>query len=55
MRTVDRQLYRNDVDCVESLTAVVEHNDGRLEIVEWSRRHSAWTLGIRGEVSLVTH
>jgi hypothetical protein len=29
-------LYCNDGDWVESLTALVEHFDGRLEIVHWA-------------------
>ncbi len=37
MRTIDGILYANDGDWVESLTALVEHADGRLEIVEWPR------------------
>ncbi len=36
MRTIDGILYCNDGDWVESLTALVEHGDGRLEIVDWS-------------------
>jgi UDP-2,3-diacylglucosamine pyrophosphatase LpxH len=35
MREVDGILYCNDGDWVESLTALVEHEDGRLSIVEW--------------------
>jgi len=31
-------LYCNDGDWVESLTALVEHADGRLEILDWSTR-----------------
>jgi UDP-2,3-diacylglucosamine pyrophosphatase LpxH len=38
MRTIDGILYCNDGDWVESLTALVEHLDGRLEILDWSRR-----------------
>jgi UDP-2,3-diacylglucosamine pyrophosphatase LpxH len=38
MREIDGILYANDGDWVESLTALVEHADGRLEIVDWSRR-----------------
>jgi UDP-2,3-diacylglucosamine pyrophosphatase LpxH len=37
MRMIDGVLYCNDGDWVESLTALVEHVDGKLEIVEWSR------------------
>ncbi|MFY9513424.1 MAG: UDP-2,3-diacylglucosamine diphosphatase [Rubrivivax sp.] len=35
MRTIDGVLYANDGDWVESLTALVEHGDGGLEIVDW--------------------
>ena len=34
--TVDGLLYINDGDWVESCTALVEHHDGRLEIVHWA-------------------
>ena len=40
MRTVEGVLYCNDGDWVESLTALVEHGDGRLEIIDWSE-HAA--------------
>lgn len=36
MRTIDGVLYCNDGDWVESLTALVEHADGRLEILDRS-------------------
>ncbi len=35
MRDIDGTLYCNDGDWVESLTAIVEHHDGRLQIVQW--------------------
>jgi UDP-2,3-diacylglucosamine pyrophosphatase LpxH len=35
MREIEGVLYCNDGDWVESLTALVEHHDGRLEIVHW--------------------
>ncbi len=35
MRVIDGTLYCNDGDWVESLTALVEHQDGRLELVHW--------------------
>jgi UDP-2,3-diacylglucosamine pyrophosphatase LpxH len=38
MRDIDGVLYCNDGDWVESLTALVEHPDGRLEILDWSTR-----------------
>ncbi|NWG74898.1 MAG: UDP-2,3-diacylglucosamine diphosphatase [Rubrivivax sp.] len=37
LREIDGILYANDGDWVESLTALVEHDDGRLEIVDWTR------------------
>jgi UDP-2,3-diacylglucosamine pyrophosphatase LpxH len=37
MRDIDGVLYCNDGDWVESLTALVEHADGRLEIIDWAR------------------
>ncbi|WP_302176115.1 UDP-2,3-diacylglucosamine diphosphatase [uncultured Hydrogenophaga sp.] len=39
MRMIDGTLYCNDGDWVESLTALVEHMDGRLEIVQWAQAH----------------
>lgn len=36
MRTIDGTLYCNDGDWVESLSALVEHTDGRLEVLHWS-------------------
>jgi UDP-2,3-diacylglucosamine pyrophosphatase LpxH len=35
MRDVDGTLYVNDGDWVDSCTALVEHEDGRLELVDW--------------------
>ena len=37
IRNIDGVLYCNDGDWVESCTALVEHADGRLEIVNWAR------------------
>jgi len=36
LRSVEGVLYCNDGDWVESLTALVEHDDGRLEILDFS-------------------
>ena len=36
MRTVNGILYCNDGDWVESCTALVEHGDGRLELIDWA-------------------
>jgi UDP-2,3-diacylglucosamine pyrophosphatase LpxH len=38
IRLVEGVLYCNDGDWVESLTAIVEHHDGRLEIIDRSAR-----------------
>ena len=46
IRDIGGVLYCNDGDWVESLTALVEHHDGRLEIVDWSDR-----LGMKPEAS----
>ena len=35
IRQVNGVLYCNDGDWVESRTALVEHMDGRLEIIHW--------------------
>jgi UDP-2,3-diacylglucosamine pyrophosphatase LpxH len=36
LREIDGVLYANDGDWVESLTALAEHHDGRLEILHWA-------------------
>ena len=36
LRDIDGILYANDGDWVESLTALAEHADGRLEIIDWA-------------------
>ena len=36
IRDIDGVLYCNDGDWVESCTALVEHDDGRLEILHWA-------------------
>lgn len=41
IRMIDGVLYCNDGDWVESCSALVEHMDGRLEIVEWHSTKSA--------------
>ncbi len=38
MRDIDGMLYINDGDWVESCTALVEHRDGRLELIDWAER-----------------
>lgn len=48
LRVIDGLVYANDGDWVESLTALVEHADGRLEIVDWAEvmrvRHAAQAM-----------
>jgi UDP-2,3-diacylglucosamine pyrophosphatase LpxH len=41
MRAIDGTLYVNDGDWVESLSALVEHLDGRLELLHWQPRPRA--------------
>ncbi len=36
MREVNGVMYMNDGDWVESCTALVEHDDGRLELLDWA-------------------
>jgi UDP-2,3-diacylglucosamine pyrophosphatase LpxH len=40
IRDIDGILYVNDGDWVESCTALVEHPDGQLEILEWAKLRS---------------
>ncbi len=40
MRDIDGIAYINDGDWVESCSALVEHDDGRLEILEWAKLRS---------------
>jgi UDP-2,3-diacylglucosamine pyrophosphatase LpxH len=40
MRMIGGVLYCNDGDWVESCTALVEHFDGRLEILDWMHLRS---------------
>jgi hypothetical protein len=40
IKMIDGVLYCNDGDWVESLTALAEHADGRLEIVHWNEIRS---------------
>ena len=37
MRDINGTLYCNDGDWVESRTALVEHMDGRLELIYWQQ------------------
>ena len=46
MREIDGILYINDGDWVESCTALVEHHDGRLEIVHWAEERNFSMLNL---------
>jgi UDP-2,3-diacylglucosamine pyrophosphatase LpxH len=37
LKEIDGTIYANDGDWVESCTALVEHRDGRLEIIAWAQ------------------
>jgi len=43
MRNIQGVLYLNDGDWVESCTALVEHFDGRFEIIPWAKQRS-WSM-----------
>jgi UDP-2,3-diacylglucosamine pyrophosphatase LpxH len=45
MREVGGVLYVNDGDWVESCTALVEHADGRFELLDWARERRRLTPG----------
>ncbi|MEO0652122.1 MAG: UDP-2,3-diacylglucosamine diphosphatase [Planctomycetota bacterium] len=46
MREIDGVLYCNDGDWVESCTALVEHHDGTLEILDWPQLRGEDLLGL---------
>jgi len=50
MREVHGVLYINDGDWVESCTALVEHHDGRLELIDWAALNglSFFTVPLEG-------
>jgi UDP-2,3-diacylglucosamine pyrophosphatase LpxH len=52
LREIDGITYANDGDWVESLTALAEHADGRLEVIDWAaqmRSRRAATLAAARE------
>ena len=49
MRVVNGVRYINDGDWVESCTALVEHHDGRLELLDWAALNRLSFLAPRGE------
>ena len=48
IRDFDGIVYMNDGDWVESCTALVEHFDGRIEILDWAARTKALHLAAAG-------
>jgi UDP-2,3-diacylglucosamine pyrophosphatase LpxH len=50
MRTIDGIQYFNDGDWVENCSALVEHWDGRLELVDWARQRRFDLLSIKPAV-----
>ena len=40
--------YYNDGDWVESCTALVEHADGRIEVLDWAEHRRQVTVAGRG-------
>jgi UDP-2,3-diacylglucosamine pyrophosphatase LpxH len=50
LRDINGVLYANDGDWVESMTALVEHSDGSLEIIDWSKRARAGHTAHIGEL-----
>ena len=51
MREVGGVLYINDGDWVESCTALVEHYDGRLELIDWLSRNRLTLFSSDGRIS----
>jgi UDP-2,3-diacylglucosamine pyrophosphatase LpxH len=51
MREVGGVLYLNDGDWVESCTALVEHHDGRLELIDWAALNGLSFLAPRARVA----
>jgi UDP-2,3-diacylglucosamine pyrophosphatase LpxH len=54
MRMVNGVMYLNDGDWVESCTALVEHQDGRLELVDWVARNKLSLLASSGTKASVS-
>lgn len=50
LRDIDGILYANDGDWVESLTALAENADGRLEILQWAEEMSSAKKSLSKEI-----
>jgi UDP-2,3-diacylglucosamine pyrophosphatase LpxH len=55
LREIDGVLYANDGDWVESLTALAEHADGRLELIDWTQMALALAAVGRDESIAAPH
>jgi UDP-2,3-diacylglucosamine pyrophosphatase LpxH len=53
IREFDGITYMNDGDWVESCTALVEHHDGRIEILDWAARAAALHRAAEGAAAPV--
>ena len=51
MRLIEGVEYCNDGDWVESCSALVEHMDGRLELLHWAEQRQFDLLTLRRPVS----
>ncbi len=47
LKEIDGIIYANDGDWVESCTALVEHRDGRLEIIHWAQQNQLSMLPVK--------
>ena len=55
LKNIDGIIYGNDGDWVESLSALVEHHDGSLELLDWSQIYesNAWRGAVYDDISVV--
>jgi UDP-2,3-diacylglucosamine pyrophosphatase LpxH len=54
VRQIGDVTYYNDGDWVESCTALVEHADGRMEIIDWAERKRAEASSKKAKMEVVT-
>ena len=52
MREVDGLIYANDGDWVESLSALVEHHDGTLELIDWQNAGPTQTWRVIDQIPM---
>lgn len=55
LKTIDGIIYGNDGDWVESLSALVEHHDGTLELLDWDQicKNTDWRAGFSDVLEIV--